>query len=65
VPMDDSQALSDAVCNVLTGNYKFDNQFIVDYTKEHYSQEGITEQILGVFEEAVNKKKTLDSNLER
>ena len=65
VPMDDSQALSDAVCNVLTGNYKFDNQFIVDYTKEHYSQEGITKQILGVFEEAVSKKKSLNSDLER
>ena len=65
VPMDDSQALSDAVCNVLTGNYKFDNQFIVDYTKEHYSQEGITKQILSVFEEAVSKKKSLNSDLER
>ena len=52
VPMDDSQALSDAVCDVLTGKDEFDKDFIVKKKKKHYSQEGITKEILGVFNEA-------------
>ena len=62
VPMDDSKALSDAVCDVLSGKDKFDKDFIVDYTKEHYSQEGITKKILSVFDEASKgAKKNLHS----
>ena len=65
VPMDDSQALSNAVCDVLTGKDKFDKDFIVDYTKEHYSQEGITKKILKVFEEVSSKVKKKSYSVER
>lgn len=57
VPMDNSEALSNAVCDVLDEKVKFDNSFIVNYTKEHYAQEEITKHILGIFEEAVQNKK--------
>ena len=65
VPMDDSQALSNAVCDVLTGQDKFDKDFIVDYTRKHYSQEGITKEILGVFDEASNTFQRNSDSLER
>ncbi len=55
-PMDDSEALSNAVCDVLTEKDKFDNDFIVDYTKKHYSQEGITREILGLFDNVVDSR---------
>ena len=56
--MDDSKALSNAVCDVLDGKVKFDKDFIINYTKEHYAQKEITKHILNIFEEAVpNKKK--------
>ncbi len=58
VPMDDSKALSNAVCDVLDGKVKFDKDFIINYTKEHYAQKEITKHILNIFEEAdPNKKK--------
>ena len=57
VPMDNSEALSNAVCDVLDEKVKFDNSFIVNYTKEHYAQEEITKHILGIFEETVQNKK--------
>lgn len=53
VPMDNSEALSNAVCDVLDEKVKFDNDFIVNYTKEHYAQEEITKHILNIFEEAI------------
>ena len=58
VPMDNSEALSDAVCDVLTGKDKFDNNFIADYTKKHYAQEKITKDILAVFDSAVTNSKS-------
>ena len=51
--MDNSEALSNAVCDVLDEKVKFDNDFIVNYTKEHYAQEEITKHILNIFEEAI------------
>ena len=67
VPMDDSKALSEAVCDILTEKYRFDNDFIVDYTKKHYSQEGITKEILGIFDNVVSGKyqKNADKRKER
>ena len=59
VPMDNSQSLSEAVCDVLSGEMQFDNEYIVNYTKEHYAQEEITKHILGIFNEAVENKKKL------
>ena len=63
VPMDNSEALSSAVCDVLDEKVKFNNDFIVNYTKEHYAQEEITKHILNIFEEAVsesNKEKNFE-----
>ena len=40
----------------LTEKDKFDNDFIVDYTKKHYSQEGITREILGLFDNVVDSR---------
>lgn len=64
VPMDDSAALSTAVSDVLTGKDEFDNEFIVNYTREHYAQDKVTEHILSVFDE-VTEKSIDNSRMER
>lgn len=53
VPMDDSNALANAVCDILTKKKTFDNHFIATYTQKHFSQKEITKQILCVLEESV------------
>ncbi len=60
VPMDDSKALGEAVCDVLDEKVKFNNKYIADYAKEHYAQEKVTKNILNIFEEA----KEIDTNKE-
>ena len=57
--MDDSQSLSEAVCDVLSGEMQFDNEYIVNYAKEHYAQEEITKHILGIFDEVAKTKKKI------
>jgi len=53
VPMDDSTALANAVCDVLTKKKQFDNHYIASYTKTHFSQKEITQKILRIFEECL------------
>lgn len=60
VPMDDSKALGEAVCDVLDEKVKFDNKYIANYAKEHYAQEKVTKNILNIFEEAVTDKEKAD-----
>ena len=60
VPMDDSKALGEAVCDVLDEKVKFDNKYIANYAKEHYAQEKVTKNILNIFEEAVTDKEKTD-----
>ena len=57
VPMDDSKALSDAVCDVLSGKDRFDNKYIVDYTRENYAQEKVTDHILELFEDVADSQR--------
>ena len=56
VPMDDSKALGEAVCDVLDEKIKFDNKYIANYAKEHYAQEKVTKNILNIFEGATADK---------
>lgn len=60
VPMDDSKALGEAVCDVLDEKIKFDNKYIANYAKEHYAQEKVTKNILNIFEEATADKEKED-----
>ena len=65
VPMDDSKALSDAVCDVLSGKIKFDNQYIVDYTRDNYAQEKVTDHILDLFEGVAKSRAAYSKDEER
>lgn len=56
VPMDNPEALGEAVCDLLDEKIKFDNKYIANYAKEHYAQEKVTKNILNIFEEAVADK---------
>ena len=56
VPMNDSKALGEAVCDVLDEKIKFDNKYIANYAKEHYAQEKVTKNILNIFEEVATDK---------
>lgn len=60
VPMDDSKALGEAVCDVLDEKIKFDNKYIANHAKEHYAQEKVTKNILNIFEEATADKEKED-----
>ncbi len=53
IPVDDKKALSKAVVEVLTGKKVFDNEKIVKYIKENYSQEKINKDITKLFEEVI------------
>lgn len=52
IPMDDPHALADAVEKIVTGEKKFNNDKIAKYTKNTYSQDVITEQLINLFKEA-------------
>ncbi len=61
VPMDDSKALADAVVKVCSGEKKFNNNEIAEYTKSTYSQDTITNHLISLFRETIsikNKKLT-------
>ena len=55
VPVDDSQALSDAMMQILNGDVTFDNKAIADYTQRTYSQEAINGEILNIFSRAIEE----------
>ena len=73
VPMNDHEALADAVVKIVSGEKQFDNKKIAEYTKETYSQDIITEHLISLFNEAIqikneSKKKSLnldDNNILR
>lgn len=56
VPMDDSKALADAVVKIVSGEKKFDNKQIAEYTEATYSQDVITEHLISLFNEAIEIK---------
>ena len=53
VPIDDSNSLAQAVVDVLTGNKVFDNDKIVEYVKNNYSQEKINKDIANLFSKCI------------
>ena len=53
VPTDDADSLADAVVDVLVGNKTFDNEKIVDYVKNNYSQEKINKDIANLFSKCI------------
>lgn len=53
VPTDDSDSLANAVIDVLAGNKKFDNEKIVEYVKNNYSQEKINKDIANLFSKCI------------
>lgn len=55
VPVDDSQALSDAMMQILDGDVTFNNKAIADYTQRTYSQEAINGEILNIFSQAIEE----------
>lgn len=56
VPMDDSNALADAVVKICSGEKVFNNKEIAEYTKATYSQDTITNHLISLFEEAKSIK---------
>lgn len=49
VPVDDSDALADAVMDIFDGRKQFNGEAIAKYTRDTYSQEVITEHLIGLF----------------
>lgn len=58
IPQDSPESLAQAVIRAVDGKDKFDGEGIANYTKENYSQEAITNQLLQTFEETIDIKKS-------
>ena len=56
VPMDDSNALADAIIKICSGEKTFDNKLIAEYTKKTYSQDTISNHLISLFKEAATQK---------
>ena len=59
-----TKALAEANVKIATGEFKFNNDKIVEYTQEHYAQPVITEKLFEIFDaaqEAYNSKKKCKS----
>lgn len=52
-----TEALADAVCQIVDGKLKFDNNYIADYTRTNYSQSVIRDKLIGVYQSAIDEKK--------
>ena len=59
VPVDDAQALAEAVEKVLTGEKQFDNKAIAEYTENTYSQNVISEHIVNLFRQVIEEDKMI------
>ena len=55
IPMNNSTALSQSICQIFDKTIEFDNTFIADYVQKNYSQENITQRILNIFESTIQK----------
>ena len=55
IPMNNSTALSQSICQIFDKTIAFDNTFIADYVQKNYSQENITQRILNIFESTIQK----------
>ncbi|MBR3152354.1 MAG: glycosyltransferase [Clostridia bacterium] len=49
-----TRALSNSVVKICTGEFKFDNNKIAEYTKTNYEQPVIREKLIGIFDDAIN-----------